>query len=66
MSNYGLITFFAILGAAALVVCGFVVNRFFGNPEDKKGDTPSNDQMEYMRSVRHRYLDALEGTARLV
>jgi len=62
--DYGLITFFVILGAAALVVIGFVVARFY-NKDDVSGmRDPSNEQVEYMRSVRHRYFDALEWTAR--
>jgi hypothetical protein len=66
MMDYGLITFFVILGAAALVVVGFVVARFY-NKDDAAGmRDPSNEQVEYMRSVRHRYFDALEWTARSV
>jgi hypothetical protein len=66
MMDYGLITFFVILGAAGLVVMGFVVARFYNKDDINGMKDPSNEQVEYMRSVRHRYFDALEWTARLV
>jgi hypothetical protein len=62
--DYSLITFLIILAAATLVTCGFVVNRFFGPTEGNRMRDPSNEQLEYMRSVRMRNNDALEGTAR--
>lgn len=66
MMDYALITFLIILGAAAIVIMGFVVARFF-NKEEKNGmKDPSSQQVEYMRSVRHRYFDSLEWTARFV
>lgn len=66
MMDYGLITFFVILGAAALVVMGFVVARFFNKDEGLGMKDPSNEQVEYMRGVRYRYFGALEWTARSV
>lgn len=65
MMDYALITFFVILGAGALVIIGSVVARFWNRGEHNGMKDPSNEQVEYMRSVRHRYLDALEWTARL-
>lgn len=63
--DYALITFFIILGAGAFVIIGFVVARFWNKEEHSGMKDPSNEQVEYMRSVRHRYLDTLEWTARL-
>ncbi|KZM26219.1 hypothetical protein ST47_g2644 [Ascochyta rabiei] len=51
-----LIIFLVILGAGALVVCGFAVMRFWGGDEEK--DTGymnrSVEQDRYMREVRER------------
>jgi hypothetical protein len=66
MWDYSLVTFLIILGAAGLVVMGFVVNRFFYKDETTGMRDPSNEQVEYMREVRHRYFDALQWTARHV
>lgn len=64
MMNYSLITFLIILGAAMIVVMGFVTARLFNKEEDSGMKDPSSQQVEYMRSVRHRYFESLEWTAR--
>ncbi|QDS71420.1 hypothetical protein FKW77_003347 [Venturia effusa] len=67
MMDYVLITFLIILGAAALVVIGFAVARLFVKDvkeEDSGMKGPSNEQIEYMASVRNRYFNYLVWTAR--
>jgi len=51
-----LIIFLVILGAGALVCCGFAVHRFYGGePEDESSRFHrSPEQDSYMREVRER------------
>jgi hypothetical protein len=51
-----LIIFLVILGAGALVVCGFAVMRFWGGDEAQDGTwiNRSEEQNAYMREVRER------------
>ncbi|CAA9960754.1 hypothetical protein CFE70_004129 [Pyrenophora teres f. teres 0-1] len=49
-----LIVFLVILGAGALVCCGFAVYRFFGEPDDDSQFNRSAEQDAYMREVRER------------
>jgi hypothetical protein len=51
-----LIIFLVILGAGALVVCGFAVMRFWGGDEAQDGNwvNRSPEQDAYMREVRER------------
>jgi hypothetical protein len=57
-----IIVLFVMIGAAALVCCGFAVHSFaVGFARDGNGFKPlTSEQADYMREVRSRNLDALQ------
>ena len=55
---------FTVLGVAGLFMCVYGVARLSGNVTTEEPSKYSNQQLEYMREVRQRHVNALEWIAR--
>jgi len=64
--NAPLVVFLVIVGAAAVVTCGYAVHRLFfiNDAGDRVFDKPSTEQEAYMRQVRLRNMGGNWGEAR--
>jgi hypothetical protein len=59
MTDYNLIIFLVIIGAAAVALMAYAVARVWGNFENPTMERFSDEQVLYMREVRARNLEYL-------
>ena len=62
--DYNLLVFLIIFGVACLFMCVYAVARLSGNVNTEERNNISDQQLEYMREVHQRHVNALEMVAK--